>query len=609
MPEETRRSRKPKRPLLRSFRFWVPVGILVLIVAVGVTGALMAKAIADRAFAARDSLQTAIPLASTAKEQVLASDTAAAQATVAQLRTLTGEAKEQADGGLWRFGEAVPVVGANLTAVREIAETIDTLVVEALEPAAGLSLSSLAPVDGRIDVAQLDVASDILDQAAIALSEARATVDGIDRSALIDQVSSGVAQLDDALAEIEPVVEPAQKTLAILPGILGAEGARNYLVLVQNNAESRGTGGNPASLVMITADNGAISITQQASSTDFNNGRPNPIVELDPAVLALYGDKVGRYMQDVTTTPDFPDSARIMGAFWAEEFGTPIDGTLSIDPVALSYIMNATGPVTLPTGEVLDASNVVSTLLSDVYYRFNSGVGVIDNPRQDAFFAVAAAAVFDSITSVSNPRALVDQVARAAEEGRILYVPTSPAEAEIISGSRMTGALPGDNSQMTMVGSYVNDITEGKLDYYMDTAVTVSSDVCNVAAGAAPTFTVNSSLTSTLQPDEVADLPRYVSTARFFPKGVISTDLVLYGPVGSTFASATVDGNAVEATPVEHLGRPAVKVNVVNDPASSHTVSATFTGVADAEYGPLEAWYTPMVRETPVTIDAPGCAG
>lgn len=602
MPEETRRSRKPKRPLLRSFRFWVPVGILVLVVAVGVTGALMAKAIADRAFAARDSLQTAIPLASTAKEQVLASDTAGAQATVAQLRTLTGEAKDQADGGLWRFGEAVPVVGANLTAVREIAETIDTLVVEALEPAAGLSLSSLAPVDGRIDVAQLDVASDILDQAASALSEARATVDGIDRSALIDQVSSGVAQLDDALAEIEPVVEPAQKTLAILPGILGAEGARNYLVLVQNNAESRGTGGNPASLVMITADNGAISITQQASSSDFDNGRPNPIVELDPAVLALYGDKVGRYMQDVTTTPDFPDSARIMGAFWAEEFGTPIDGTLSIDPVALSYIMNATGPVTLPNGDQLDANNVVSSLLNEVYFRFP--VPAV----QDAYFAAAAGAVFDSITSVSNPRALVDQVARAAEEGRILYVPTSQAEAEIIAGSRMTGQLPADNSATTMLGSYVNDITEGKLDYYLDTAVTVVSDVCGVAAGVAPTFTVNSSLTSTLQPGDVADLADYISPARFFPKGVISTDLVLYGPVGSTFASATVDGAPVEATAVEHLGRPAVKVNVENEPASSHTVSATFTGVADAGYGPLEAWYTPMVRETPVTIDAPGCA-
>lgn len=607
MPQDTRRSRSKKRPLLRSFRFWVPVGILILLLVVAVVGALAAKTVADRAFAARDSLQAAIPLASTAKEQVLASDTEGAQATVAELRALTADAKEQADGGWWRFGEAVPVVGANLVAVREVAETIDNLVANALEPAAGLSLSSLAPVDGRIDVAQLDVASDILDQASDAVLEARTTIDGIDQSALLDQVSSGVAQLDDAIADIEPVIEPAQKTLAILPGILGAEGPRNYLVLVQNNAESRGTGGNPASLVLLTADNGALSITEQASSTDFNNGRPNPIVDLDSAVTALYGDKVGRYMQDVTTTPDFPDSARIMGAFWQEQFGTPVDGTLSIDPVALSYLMEATGPVELPTGDVLNAGNVVSALLSGVYERFNSGDAIYDNARQDAFFAAAAGAVFDSITSVSDPRALVSQIARAAEEGRVLYVPANQAEADVISGSRITGSLPEDNSKITMIGSYVNDVTEGKLDYYMDTAVSVESDVCSREDGSAPTFTVSSSLTSTLQPQDVADLPRYVSPARFFPKGVVSTDLVIYGPVGSTLVSAAVDGVPVEPLLVEHLGRPAVKVNVQNEPASAHAVVATFAGLPSESYGPIEVWNTPMVRETPISIDAPGC--
>lgn len=614
MPEQNRRSRqtsrpqRAKRPLLRSFRLWVPVGLLLLVVVMGVVGALMAKAVADRAFAARDALQDAIPLASTAKDQVLASDVEGAQATVARLKELTAEARDQADGSIWRLGEVVPVAGPNLTAVREVSETIDDLVSNALEPAAGLSLSSLAPTGGRIDVAQLDVASDVLDRVAAALDQARATVDGIDRSALIDQVSSGVRQLDEALAQIEPIVKPAQKTLSVLPGILGADGPRNYLVLVQNNAESRGTGGNPASLVMITADNGDISITQQASSTDFNNGRQNPIVDLDPGAVALYGDKIGRYMQDVTTTPDFPDSARIMGAFWQEQFGTRIDGTLSIDPVALSYLMQATGPVQLPAGDTLDASNVVPTLLSDVYYRFNTGLTYIDNPRQDAFFAVAAGAVFDSITSVSNPRALVEQVVRAADEGRILYVPASEAEADLIAGSRMTGRLPADNSEITMLGSYVNDITEGKLDYYMNTAVGVTSDVCQVAAEEAPTFTITSSLTSTLPARDVPELPTYVSPARFFPKGVVSTDLVLYGPVGSSFVSASVDGNEVAVSPIEHLGRPAVKVNVENRPESSHTVVATFSGSAGAGYGPVQVWHTPMVRDTPVEVDTPGCA-
>lgn len=602
MPEATRRSRRQKRPLLRSARFWVPVGIGLLLIVIAVSGGIVAKLVADRAFAARDALQDAIPLASTAKDQILDSDTEGAKSTVERLGVLSAEARDQADGALWRFAEGVPVVGANLVAVREVAAVVDDLVSDALAPAADLSIQSLAPQDGRIDVEQLAVASGIVDQAASALTDARSTIDGIDQGALVDQVASGVAQLDDALAEIEPVVEPAQNVLAVLPGILGAESPRNYLVLVQNNAESRGTGGNPAALVMITADDGALSITQQASSSDFDNGRPNPIIDLDPATEKLYGSKVGRYMQDVTTTPDFTESAEIMGAFWAEEFDEPIDATVSIDPVALSYLMNATGPVTMPNGDVLDADNVVSTLLNEVYFRFE--VPAV----QDAYFAAAAGSVFQALTSVSDPRGLVDQVVRATEEGRILYVPASEAEAELIAGSRLTGELPTSNDPITMVGSYVNDITEGKLDYYMDTAVTVASNVCEVAATEAPTFTVTSSLTSTLQPDEVPGLARYISPARFFDKGTISTDLVLYGPVGAGFESVTVDGQSVKGRVVEHLGRPAVKVNVENLPASAHTVEATFTG-SPGDYGPIKVWHTPMVRETPITIDSPGCGG
>lgn len=263
--------------------------------------------------------------------------------------------------------------------------------------------------------------------------------------------------------------------------------------------------------------------------------------------------------------------------------------------------MVATGPVTMPNGDVLSADNVVAALLNEVYFRYS------DFAAQDAYFAAAASAVFDRLTSVQQPRALVEQVVRAVDEGRILYVPNSPAEAEIIAGSRLTGKLPADNGETTMVGSYVNDVTEGKLDYYMDTAVSVSSDVCTVATDAAATFRVDTTLTSTLQPGDVAGLAQYISPGNYFPRGVISTDLVVYGPVGASVVSATVDGTAVSPLAVAHLGRPAAKINVVNNPGTSHVVSVVFSGTAGGTYGPVTAWHTPMVRPTPVTIDTPGC--
>src|SRR5690606_9867888 len=92
---------------------------------------------------------------------------------------------------------------------------------------------------------------------------------------------------------------------------------------------------------------GRISVTQQASSSDFDNGRATPITELNPETVAIYGDKVGRYIQDTTLPPDFTETADIVRAFWAEAFGTPVDAVVSFDPVALSYLLEATGPVTI----------------------------------------------------------------------------------------------------------------------------------------------------------------------------------------------------------------------------------------------------------------------
>ena len=598
----SRRTTDPsQKPLIRRARFWVPVtlGVLLLaIIGIGVAG----WQVAERGLAARDELQSAIPLAKTAQDQVLAGEQEAATATIDDLAVRAAEARRLTDDPMWRFFEWVPVAGPNLEAVRIASTSVDELVDGVVRPANTVSVDALKPVDGAIDVAALTELSGVVDGVADTIDRVAAELDQVDHDELIEPVADGITQLDEAVGQIQPMVGPARTALEILPPALGAEGPRNYLMLFQNNAEARGTGGNPAALLLVNVTDGRISIAQQASSTDFQNGRPEPIIELDPETEALYGDKIGRYMMDVTLSPDFSETSELIRAFWAESFGTEVDGVVSFDPVALSYLLGATGPATLPTGEQLTADNAVPVVLNDVYSRY------AEPEDQDAFFAAAAASIFDVVTSgAGDTDALLEALTRAVDEGRLMYAPSDPAEAKVIAGTRIAGELPAENDEQTAVGVYVNDITQGKMNYYMQLDVTGASDACSVADGTAPTFTTTATLTNTVQPDQVPGLADYVATGKYFPRGEISTDLVLYGPVGSTFQSASVDGAAVSATPLTHLGRPAVKINVRNVPASAHQVTAVFTGVADAEYGPLEVWHTPMVRPANVTIDAPGC--
>lgn len=612
--ERADRSDRPRRPLLRSFRFWVPIGILLLLIALAIVSFVVGSRIYDRAMAAKGSLEQAMPLATAVKDQILGGDPESAKGTAAELAALTADAREQTDDEMWKNLEWLPVVGPNLYAVRTAAAVTDDLVTGALTPATTLSINALKPVNGAIDLAAVAGMQSTVTQAADAVAAAADDLDSIDREALIPQVESALARLTDAVDEMKPMMEPAKDIIGILPTALGAEGPRNYLMIFQNNAESRGTGGNPAALVLITADQGRISITQQASSTEFKNARPESIVPLDPETVALYGDNMGRWISDATISPDFGQTVSIVRAFWAEQYGTPVDAVVSFDPVALSYLLRATGPTVVPptTAEVngrtftanaepvtLTSENAVSILLNQAYVMYPEGY------QQDAFFAAAARSVFDALTSGSaEPKALMDSLALAVDENRLMYSPATDAEAKLVGESKLSGRLPSTNDDRSLLGVYVNDYTQSKMDYYMQLDLAATSTQCTAPDG--PTFTTTATLTNTVTPDQARELPRAIHTTKYFPRGQVATYLVFYGPVGSTFTGVTIDGQQAPATGVTHLGRGAVKVAVLNDPGQTHTVVASFAGAA-GEYGPLDIQHTPMVRPVGETLTAEGC--
>lgn len=607
--------RPPRRPLLRSFRFWIPISILLILIAVVVVGALVGTHVYDRAMAAKSSLEKAMPLASQASNAILAGDNAKAKQLAGQLAELSADARAQTDDDVWKSIEWLPFAGPNLYAVRTAAAVTDDLVNDAVIPATGLSLAALKPKDGAIDLAGITTLQGVVAQASTAVTAASKALGTIDTEALIPQVSGALDKLTGTVDELEPMLRPASEILDVLPNALGAEAPKHYLLMFQNNAESRGSGGNPAALVRIDVDKGKISIGQQAASQDFKNGRSKPITELNPETAALYGDKIGRYIQDSSLTPDFPETAGIVRAWWAESFNTPLDGVVSFDPVALGYLLKATGPAAVPndTFEVkghkvkvlkepltLTSENAVPFLLKDVYAQYPIP------EQQDAVFALSTKAIFDAVTSGgAEPKALLESLTKAVDEGRLMYQPSDEKQTKLVDESRLSGKMPTSNTDTTAVGAYVNDFTEGKLDYYLQLDVAAASTQCS--APNKPTFQVSATITNTLNAQQAADLPKYVAPARFFKKGVIATNLVVYGPVGATVTKVLIDGKEVARAALPHLDRNAVMVPLQNAPGQKHTLAVEYAG-AGGEYGPLDVRHTPMVRQTPVTIDAPGCA-
>lgn len=593
---------RPEQPTRRRRRGWIWLTVFLLVVAVIAGAVWVALQVFGQAQDARASLSTAMTEAQQVKASLLAMDLDSANASAAAALEATHAAVDETGGLAWSIAEAVPFgPGENVRAVRVVAELTDDLVTAVAGSIDGFDLTSLAPKDGRFDLAALDELNNTTTALSSTVDAVVTGIESIDQGALIAPVLSGVEAFETEATQLQSTLSPIADTLALLPKALGADGPRNYLLMFQGNSEARSLGGNPAVMMLVRAEGGSISIAKYADTAEFPNALSEPITPLSDEEVAIYGDKIGRWTPDLTMVPDFPRAAEILGAHWQQTIGEPYDAIVSIDPVALSYIIAATGPVPLPTGEVLTSENTAPILLNGVYFTYPDGYS------QNAFFASATNAIFSALTGGdAAPVALIGALGRAAEEGRLLYWSSDEAESAAITGSRLAGSLPDSNEEETAVGIFVNDNTGSKKSFYLDLAATASFQACE--AGSPTAVRGTAVLTSKIDEELAARLPYYVR-GPYFAAEDISSYVVVYGPVGGSLTSITLDGSpAKPLSSGTHLGRPAVKVEVLNHLAGSHTLEFEFAMPASAKIGPLEIWNTPMSRSTQTTVSAAaGC--
>lgn len=566
---------------------WIALGAVAFI------SLALAAAVGVGAFIAQKELRAAVPVVSQLQDEFGSDDRAALDASVQKLQGHASAARAAADTPLWWIAEQAPFIGATLHAVRESTVAVDELAQGVLPALSDVDPALLRPSGGVFDVAAISSLAAPVSTAADAGVKAADALSGVDLEQTPGALRGPLSQLTGAVAGLQPALSRANELMPYLPSMMGQDGPKNYLLLVQNNAEARGTGGIPASVVMLRFEGGKMEIAQQATSRDFKNTRESPIIPLDPEVVKLYDDKVGRYSQDITSTPDFALSAELAKAYWTESFGTPVDGVISIDPVVLSYILRATGPIKLATGDELTSADAVRILLSDVYARYP------DNANQDAFFASAAVEVFDAVSSGDfKPVPFAAAIVQAVDENRVYFHSFEEGVSSAFEGSRLSGPLPStDGPADSTLGVFVNDLTEGKLSYYTWMSADVVVDRCS----SVPTYTTTVTFVNALDQATSDTLGRYVDGARHYPKGYIGTDLQFYGPSGSRFVGASFDGADVSITTGDHLGRPVGRMWVVNGLNDAHTMTVTFEGSPD-DGADVSLVHTPMVNPVRTSV-------
>ena len=136
----------------------------------------------------------------------------------------------------------------------------------------------------------------------------------------------------------------AIKSFDLMEEVLGLDGReRKYLVLLQNEAELRATGGFIGSWAMLTFNKGSL-INFEVKDVYEADGQLKGHVE-PPIEIKNHLGQANWYLRDANWNPDFVTAAGDIQWFLKEETGQKVDGVIGINLAVIKSILGVTGEI------------------------------------------------------------------------------------------------------------------------------------------------------------------------------------------------------------------------------------------------------------------------
>lgn len=336
----------------RSKKLWLIMGIVLSVLSLAL-GLPLFKAYSDGKVAYQQALAV--------KDALKASDLVKARAAVVATRGQM--AKVRSDLSWVGWARFIPLLGGyisdglHLTTAADYGLEAGETVITALEPYAdilglkGQGTFTGGTTEDRIATAvqTLDKVTPRIDQVAGKIKQVRQEIDNVDPNrypekfagqavrAQVQSVKELTDLVDDLLTEARPMVSQ-------LPGLLGANGPKKYMVLFQNDKELRPTGGFITAYAIFSVDKGKIRLETSDDIYKLDDtitrhvAPPNPISKY----LNIYGWRI----RDSNFSPDFPTSMRVFEDLYASSTSKQnIDGIIAMDTHVLVRFIDLLSPI------------------------------------------------------------------------------------------------------------------------------------------------------------------------------------------------------------------------------------------------------------------------
>jgi hypothetical protein len=158
---------------------------------------------------------------------------------------------------------------------------------------------------------------------------------------ILTEIKLKLQQANQSLATTRPILE-------VLPSVAGVGEPKTYLVMFQNDAELRPTGGFMTAYAILDVENGKV--TPQKSDDIYELDDKFKLRLKPPRPIELYLPLVYQWnLRDMNLSPDFRESMTTFVSYYQDLPGeADIDGIIALDTQFLKDLIVVLGPVEVP---------------------------------------------------------------------------------------------------------------------------------------------------------------------------------------------------------------------------------------------------------------------
>lgn len=305
------------------------------------------------------------------------------------------------------------------------------------------------------------------------LEAASAKLEGVNLSDIPEDKRSKFLTVRESLPVLTDLLRGFEKNDALIEELLGGNGPRTYLFLLQNNHELRATGGFIGSYALVDVNQGVI-------RRFFVDGIFNPDGQLKENIVPpkpIQKISAGWSLHDSNWSPDFPTAAEKAIFFYEKTGGPTVDGVITLTPTVMQKLLAVIGPIDLPQyGVTVDADNFIPVIQEQVEVKYDKELNepkkiLVDLSRE---LISRVFALQDRATSRRIAEALM---AGLNEKHILMYARHEPTQRLIDEIGWSGRVLATSKDYLSVIHSNINGYkTDGVIDETIKHRAEIASD-------------------------------------------------------------------------------------------------------------------------------------